>query len=214
MNTEQTIDDPTGEASVSRPPFSVYRDRRHGARSPLVLDLLVYYRHVPVGRARTRNLSLKGACVETRHRLTLGGPIVQLKLSVGEAGEVRHAFLHARVTHRSGRTLGLRFLGFDHDVFDRALEALAGSGVAEASTDSTGSDERGQPLTAAPPSTSTLAQGPLHRFVSPRASANTAAGGGNAAIMSMQERAAPENVCVRAPSPSSCADPPRPASAP
>lgn len=165
MNSYQTPYDTTAAPGVACPPFQAHPDRRHGARSPLVLEVLVYHRHVPVGRARTRDVSLKGACVETHRRLTFEGHIVQVKLSIGEAGEVRHVFLNARVAYQSERTLGLRFLGFDHDVFDRALQALSGSRGEEASDCSTDADEPGQPLNAVPPSAVAFAVNQPRRFI-------------------------------------------------
>jgi len=151
MNSNPTSCETTVAAGVIRTPYSTCPDRRHGARSPLVLDVLVYHRHVPVGRARTCDLSLKGACIETRRRLTFEGPIVQIKLSLGETSEIRHAFLQARVAYRSGRTLGLRFLGFDHEVFERALQALRGSPGEESGDFGIRADEPRQPPAAVPP---------------------------------------------------------------
>ena len=100
----------------------VQLERRWSIRKPIVMQVVIYDKGLPVAAAMSRNVGLEGMYVETNWHLFSKGSLIEAEFIIADTpGGQRHR-LPAVVLHVSRRGFGLTFDIFDQILF-RALEA-------------------------------------------------------------------------------------------
>jgi hypothetical protein len=103
------------------PPVRRRRERRRSKRIPIALDVVIYYKGLPIAVATSRNISLDGMYVETRWHLFSRGTVLDAEFILDDNRDNRRHRVSVVVTHVRGHEFGLMFKTLDQRL-SRALE--------------------------------------------------------------------------------------------
>ena len=98
-------------------------ERRWSIRKPIVMQVMIYQKGLPVAATMSRNVGLEGMYVETSWHLLSKGSSIEAEFIIADTPGGRRHRLPALVLHVSKRGFGLTFNIFDQQLF-RALEAI------------------------------------------------------------------------------------------
>ena len=92
-------------------------ERREHARTPVMLDVAVYYNSLVLLNCRTQDVSVDGVFVDTGGQLLPQNAVVDLRFHTEIEGHNNHHRLHAEVRHTEDNGVGLKFQHQDYNSF-------------------------------------------------------------------------------------------------
>jgi len=99
----------------------VQLERRWSIRKPIVMQVVIYQKGLPVAATMSRNVGLEGMYVETSWHPFSKESLIEVEFVIADTSARRRHRLPALVLHVAKRGFGLTFNIFDQTLF-RALE--------------------------------------------------------------------------------------------